>query len=294
MQAVNKYCGDRRIAGISLFSLNRNQAANYPFVPAQSKYDVYFAQLAQSCGQVWMRDQWSEFIDWYNVVNDTYTPCDRVPFNVRRWPETSWLKYHICYCIEKNKWFPYPYQSLTTNFSDVGSNTQVKNKTLQIPLQNEPKAEYLFPDLFDDTAYYDAWCENISLAKLLRIKEDKLCIDLYGAKHNHENRRYWLTTLPAPYKTIMTFGLELMPMDMNVICNLPGNEIFLYDTSESGTTPETDDRDLSMWSFFNRIPYPDPAILKLSKPMYQRIWKNRLKLLRHPLKLVDKIWKRIH
>lgn len=294
VQAVQKYQNDDRIAGIALFGLPMNQTVRYQFVPSLSKYDAYFVQLAQSCGQVWMRKQWADFIDWYEHRPEPFVPDDGVPFNVRRWPETSWLKYHICYCVEKNKWFPYPYQALTTNFSDIGSNTSTKSNILQTHLQNEAKAAYDFPDLTDDAVYYDAWCENLGLAEKLGVNAAELCIDLYGAKKNYQNKRYWLTTLPAPYQILRTFGLELMPMDMNVLCELPGEQVFLYDTSVSAEAPKTMDRDLQMWGFFNRIPYPDPMIWKLSRPMAKRIWKSRINLICQPARMIRIIWDRIH
>lgn len=293
VQAVEKYQNDDRIAGIALFGLPRNQAANLPFMASLSKYDAFFVQLAQSCGQVWMRKQWKDFIDWYDNRSDPFVPCNEVPFNVRRWPETSWLKYHICYCVEKKKWFSYPYHSLTTNFSEIGSNTSAKSNILQTHLQNEAKPKYDFPDFTNDAVFYDAWCENLGLSKKLGIELTDLCIDLYGAKKNYQGKRYWLTTLSAPYKIIRSFGLNLMPMDMNVLCDLSGKQVFLYDTMISAKAPRIDDRDLQMWGFFNRIPYPDEMIWKLSRPMAKRIWMSRFKLVTHPGKLAKKIWSKI-
>lgn len=293
LQAVKKYSTDDRIAGIALFGLPLNQSAHLPFKPSLSRYDAYFAQLAQSCGQVWMRRQWDDFMRWYESRPEPFVCDDHVPFNVRRWPETSWLKYHICYCVENDKWFSYPYQSLTTNFSDIGSNTSVRSNILQTHLQNEAKEAYDFPDLDGEAVRYDAWCENTGLYQTLGLSQDELCVDIAGAKGNYQGKRWWLTTLSAPFRVEKSFALQLVPMDMNVLCDLPGSEIFLYDTEAAGEAPAVADRDLSMWAYYNRLFYPDPAILKLARPMEKKIRKNRLRLLLHPGRLFKKLWNRI-
>ena len=287
MQTVKKYHDDNNIAGISLYSMPQNQTVRLPFSPIDSESDVFFMQLAQSWGQIWMRKSWHEFIAWYDENSETFTECEGVPFNVCRWPESSWLKYHIRYCIEKNKYFVYPYVSLTTCFSDVGVHTQSKSHALQTPLQTESK-EYTLPELIAGRKY-DAWCENLAIKDVLCV--DDVCVDIYGAKKNYAGNRYWLTTLPKPYRIERSFGMELRPVDMNVLCGLPGNEIFLYDTQEEAPAPEVADRDISMFNYYNNLLYPDEAIKKIAKPMFDKIRKNRIRLLRHPAKLCRKIVK---
>lgn len=293
LQAVEKYRSDDRVAGISLYAMPQNQTIRLPFAPALSEYDAYFMQLAQSCGQVWMRTQWGAFDNWYCEHNDSFTECPGVPPNVCRWPETSWLKYHIRYCVEKDKYFVYPYQSLTTNFSDVGQHTGVSSNALQTRLQQETKTAYSFPELDNAPVIYDVWHENLGLARLLDLAPDSVCIDIFGGKQNYENKRFWLTSLAAPFKVVRSFGLSLFPMDMNVICDLKGDQVFLYDTTESADAPAVMDRDLQMWGYYNRILFPDEMIWKLSKPIGRRIRKQRKKLLLHPAELAKLFYKRI-
>lgn len=291
-QAVEFYKDDDRIAGIALYSLTQNQTVRYPFVAELSEYDAFFIQLAQSLGQVWMRRQWKAFTEWYEKNSETFTECPNVPFNVCRWPETSWLKYHIRYCVEENKYFVYPYQSLTTNFGEVGSHTKRKVMSLQTPLQQVAKAQYTFPKLGENGVMYDAWCENLAIADSLGI--DDVCVDIYGAKKNYASNRYWLTTLPKSYKIMKSYGMELRPVDMNVLCKLPGNEIFLYDTQEDAPAPTVADRDVSVWNYYNNMLYPDDAIRKLAKPMFDNIRRSRIRLLWHPIELCRKIISRLN
>lgn len=286
LQAVAKYQADDRIAGIALYAMPQNQTVRLPFAPALSEYDAYFMQLAQSWGQVWMRRQWKAFSDWYAAHSEPFRECPGVPANVCRWPETSWLKYHIRWCIETDKFFVYPYQSLTTNFSDVGQHTGVPSNTLQTHLQQRAKATYLFPDLDAAPVKYDVFHENEGLPALLGLCPEEICVDVFGGKGNPGEKRYWLTTRAASHQIVRSWALSLYPMDMNVICDLPGKEIFLYDTQTQASPPAVPDRDLQMWGYYNRILFPDEMIWKLSKPIGKRIRKVRWKRLLHPKKLI--------
>ena len=292
MQAVERYEADDRIAGISLYNMPQNQTAVLPFSPIASPYDTFFMQLAQSWGQVWMKRQWQAFVDWYAAHSEPFKSCPGVPDNVCRWPESSWLKYHIRYCIEQDKLFVYPYQSLTTCFSDAGSHTARKSNVLQVALQQRAKTRYAFPEP-EEAVIYDAWSENTGLAEVLKLPAEELCADLYGKKRNRQKRRYILTMESLPYQVLQSFALELTPMEANVICNLRGKDIFLYDTAKPAQRPAVQDPDLRFWSFYNRIIYPDPIIRKLAKPIEREIWKNRLKTLSKPKWLLRKLKHRL-
>lgn len=284
LQAVEKYRDDDRIAGISLYAMPQNQTARLPFAPALSEYDAYFMQLAQSCGQVWMRRQWKAFADWYAEHSEAFRKCRGVPGNVCRWPESSWLKYHIRYCVETDKYFVYPYQSLTTNFSDVGQHTGTPSNILQTHLQQKARAVYLFPDLDSAPVLYDVWHENLRIPEALGLNLEEVCVDIFGEKWDYEKKRYWLTTRVRPWKVVRSYALTLFPMDMNVLCDLEGDQIFLYDITESAEAPPARDRDLQMWGYYNRILFPDEIIWKLSKPIGKRIRKKRWQRLLHPVK----------
>lgn len=232
--AVETYKEDDRVAGISLYNHLWNVNVNAPFEPAYSGYDVYFLQYAQSWGQIWMKKQWLEFADWYRSHKEEVKPQENIPSFVSSWPKTSWLKYHIKYCIEKNKYFVYPYHALTTCYSDVGEHCKEKDTCMQIPMQTGILYQYRLP-LFDD-AYvirYDAFFERI-LDKTIHTKWNinDICIDLYGSKIGFEHKRYVLTLRKLPYIAVKEYALELRPHEMNFINDISGNDIKLYDTTQ--------------------------------------------------------------
>ena len=225
-QCVEKYYNDAQIAGISLYNFHVNYHNKLPFTPLKTESDVYLMKCAQSWGQIWMRKQWKAFLNWYTENNDEFQELPHLPISICKWPKSSWLKYHTRYCIEKNKYFVYPYISLTTNYSDVGVHSNQSSYIFQVPILYGCKRIYNI----EPTIHYDGFFENENLHKVLNYNEDEICIDLYGEKNNREKRRYYLTTKHLSYKIVSSYGLSLRPIELNVIKGIEGQEIFLYDT----------------------------------------------------------------
>ncbi len=232
-QAVNYYKDNEQVAGISLYSHKINVDANVPFVPQPGSKDVFFLQFAQSWGQVWMKNQWFEFKKWYLENRDCPVEATNVPTYVSGWPKTSWLKYHIKYCIEKKKYFVYPYDSLTTCFSDVGEHCKEANTRFQVPMSSQINDDYRFADITDDAVIYDAFFEREHMGHLMNLPDSEVCMDLYGVKENREHKRYWITQKAMPFKIIHSFGMEMRPHECNIYNGIAGDVIRVYDTAES-------------------------------------------------------------
>jgi hypothetical protein len=224
-ECVAKYHDNPRIAGISLYSFGLNYHNWLPFIPEFSDSDIYLMQNAQSWGQVWMKEQWQEFMKWYEVNSSDFAEESYLPRSICTWRK-SWLKYHTRYCIETNKYFIYPYKSLSTCFSDVGEHTGISNTLIQVPISMCRKSNYLL----EPTVRYDAFFENQKIPLSLGIDESEISVDLYGEKSNREMKRYWLTMKKADYRIVDSFALELKPIENNIFFKIRGKEIFLYDT----------------------------------------------------------------
>ena len=123
-RTVEKYHDCSDIAGIGLYGMCINYLTSNPFTPIKDEHDVYFMNSAISWGEVWMKDQWREYYDWYQN-NLIFDHSDLIPERLFEWGEKSWLKYHTRYCIENNKYFVYPYVSLSSNCCDVGTNSKM-------------------------------------------------------------------------------------------------------------------------------------------------------------------------
>lgn len=227
-QCVNKFSDNDNIAGISLYNFPINYQNQLPFSPLHSDSDVYYMQCAQSWGQVWMKKQWFSFIEWYNKNSDEFYNLTHLPKSIRNWPRSSWLKFHTRYCIEENKYFVYPYISLSTNNADIG--THYNNKTTKFQsflLYGKKESFNLNPEI-----YYDGYFESEIIYKTLNKKKDEICIDFYGEKKNISCKRYWLTREKHNFKILKSYSLSFKPYELNIINNNEGKELFLYDTNE--------------------------------------------------------------
>ena len=215
---VSQYKDDSDIAGISLYSLKRNLITGLPFEPLNSGYDVYFMQLAQSWGQIWLKDQWNQFKEWYDKNQNYDFDNSVVPSNLKSWPKTSWLKYHIAYCVENNKFFVYPYTSFTTNFADAGVHYKADTDVMQSALMGG-YSRLRLPQFDDDSVCkYDANQEYMLLHRVLGVSENELCVDLFGSKDLKQAKRYLLTRKVYPFEIKKTFGLKMKPHGCTIFC----------------------------------------------------------------------------
>lgn len=239
-QCVERYYDNNRIAGLSLYNFEVNYQTGTPFQPIHNGQDVFFMNCAMSWGEVWMKDSWNKFYEWYKA-NENFSPSDSLPKRIFEFGPKSWLKYHTRYCIEKDLLFVYPYVSLSTNYSDTGTHNTGDNKTqYQTNLLRGKINAYRLPDTFKDAVIYDGFFENTLIYKSIGLSKDILCIDLYSNNLNQQGKRYWLTSFIANYRIVKSYGINYRPIEINVLVDNPGNDIFLYDTSITEKNPNID------------------------------------------------------
>ncbi len=227
-QALEFYNSDERIAGISLYSPAINEMIEKPFIPLSiDNADVYFIQSAQSWGQCWSRTMWNSFKTWYSDNSKELVKADDMPERIYSWPNTSWKKYYMKYIVDNNKYFVYPYVSLSTNASEIGEHAKKSTSRYQVPILYGRK-NYKFIAL-NSGIIYDVFFENQCIAEYLNISKDELCVDLYGSKPTNQNRRYVITPKKINHKILYTYSLSLKPQELNVILNNPGKDLYLYD-----------------------------------------------------------------
>lgn len=239
-QAVERYHDNDQIAGISLYTHLWNADAELPFQPDYNGLDVYFVRYAPSWGQIWMRNQWNDFIDWYKNQQGKLSPETGIPSNVCGWPETSWLKYHITYCIMQKKYFAYPYEALATCFDEAGTHTQKQSNIFQVPIMQNANKKYCFPEEKNIKVSYDAYFEREQIYEWVKVPKEELCVDLYGRKAATNNKRYLLTTKRYPYKIVKSYGMQMRPHEVNILENIPGTDIILYDLQERDKLVKTE------------------------------------------------------
>ncbi|MEZ4830203.1 MAG: glycosyltransferase [Bacteroidia bacterium] len=228
-EAANYYSDDERIAGIGLYTNQMNAHANFlPFIPVEDGSDVFFFQAPCSWGQVWTDKKWKKFRDWYDA-GQVITENDRFQDSVKSWPETSWLKYHIKYVVEKDLYYVYPRISHTTNFGDSGVHFDKQVNMFQVNLQYR-KNSYSFQTLELSLAVYDIYYELLPsrLNRMMpQLSEYDYVVDMYGTKNlSMYKEKYVLTHHPVA-KAELSFGMQFRPFVMNVVNQLEGDMISL-------------------------------------------------------------------
>lgn len=229
VQAANRYATDAKIAGISLYHYHVAESNFYSFKPVDDGTDVYFMQVASSWGQLWTGDQWQKFRNWFST-HPELTAHDSMPGYIQHWGNHSWKKHFIHYLIDTDRYFVFPRLSLTTNFEDDGTNASTK-KIFQVPLQLTEKA-HQFGEFERSFAVYDAWFEI--MAHCLNQKNESLGqyqydVDLYGSKKIVANTNPYILTSKAGQYPLLSFSNELFPLESNILLNLAGNGIGLYE-----------------------------------------------------------------
>ncbi len=231
-QAVSYYADEEGIAGVSLYAPRTNINNLLPFTPESGMYDVYLMQVAQSWGQIWLKKQWFAFMEWYEKKAALPLAAEDFPHAVSGWPETSWLKYHIKYCVAENKFFVYPYCALSTCFDEAGTHEKKTLDRYNVPISAGGAYRYTFAPL-DTGIRYDVFYERIGLERALSLPEGSLCTDIYGSRESFGGKRYVLTRQCLPYEKLASFALRMRPQECNILYGQEGEDIFLYDTDVS-------------------------------------------------------------
>ncbi|HDZ57877.1 MAG TPA: glycosyl transferase family 2 [Pseudomonas xinjiangensis] len=264
-RALNFYSDDPEIAGISLYSQQFSQTANLPFTPVDNgNSDVYFMQLAASWGQAWSRSHWVGFRHWIEQHGADISGVDDIPADIRNWPESSWLKLHNAYIISLNKYFVYPYRSLSTNFGDPGQHFNIASSRFQVAIQQQ-SIDYQFAALQNGLAIYDAFCEL--LPSSLKKQNEKLngydfIVNLYGCKDCRSGLQLTRTT----QKGLLNFSLSMKPMELSVMHDLEGEGIALIDTADVNSASLRASRtEYDMYRFFYKFPSPKVILFGLKE-----------------------------
>ncbi len=238
-QALEFYGDNPKIAGISLYTHEFNGYARKHFTPIADEYDAFLGQIGVSWGQCWTEYTWKRFKKWYLEHEDKLQENFDIPYVINRWSAQSWGKYYTYYIVENDLYYVFARNALTTNYSDAGQHVRVPDNTYQVRLLQSDKKDYKFPK-FEDALRYDIFFENMKLAECFpeEIRKDGICIDLSGLERHKYKQRYILSTRALPYKVIKSYGLQLRPADMNIIYDIPGDEIRLYDREVPARAPK--------------------------------------------------------
>ena len=228
--ALNFYEDYEDVAGISLYSQEFNEYAGLPFSPLHSGYDTYLMKVPSSWGQAWTFKQWAKFRNWQAKCNgESFYNASSIPEYVKKWKSSSWKKYFALYLAEMNKYFVYPYVSLSTNVSDPGGVHNVAGSNIvQVSIASQCRKfrDFKFAPLEDNEVRYDSFMENCSKMLLDFIKTSQgikgnLCLDLYGLKPISELQKYdYCVTSKNVRSSSRKYALDYRPHENNIIFNV--------------------------------------------------------------------------
>ena len=226
-QAVNYYSQEDKVAGIGLYSHEWNGYANVPFIKRRGMSSVFAGQFSITWGQCWTKNSWKKFKQWYDV-NKEYEYNFYIPERINRWSQQSWGKFFASYIQKNNLFYIIPNEALSTNFSEEGEHNKMENTVYQVALQQGIKKNYNFHEL--NLLYkYDMFFEPILEGKIEDIPVELIDIDLNRTKKKRLEKRYILTTKKENFKIIKSYSLNLRPIELNILENLEGKGIYLYD-----------------------------------------------------------------
>ena len=240
IKAVNFYKYNKDICGVALYSHAWNGFAGLPFHPVHNEYDVFLGQFSITWGQCWTATQWKQFRNWYGRFEEEEIHDINIPRSIYDWGDQSWGKYFVFYLVKNKKYYVIPYESLSTNCSEIGEHNTQQNAAYQTYLLDAAKKNYIFP-LIEEAIKYDICCERIFESNLLihGINAKDICLNLNGIKRNNEGKNYILTTKKSDgEKSIAEFGLQLRPIEQNVVKDVEGTGIFLMTAKQRGNLDE--------------------------------------------------------
>jgi len=162
-----------------------------------------------------------------------------VPEVVAGWPESSWKKYFVKYLVESGRTFVYPRSSLSTNFGAVGTHWPYPTADFQVALRAPIASSrpWSFSKRSDSLCHYDPHFELEAgcLAALNpRLAAYDFECDFSGVRDPSRSKAdYWLSCRPCR-EPLFGFALQLVPPELNVAWNLPGDVFTLGKREDFG------------------------------------------------------------
>ena len=230
-RAHEVYGEDERICGVSLYSYGVNVFTHFSFCPVPSLEDVYLGDMVVTWGQSWNQRQWRNFKKWYLTHEDKLPLINpQMPRDISRWTR-SWGRYFASFTVDQGLSYIYPYRARTTCFSDFGEHYKgrIPLTFVQVPLMQGCPKEYKM-GAYESLARYDIFYERVLDERhtVCGISGKDICMDLSNMKTSSGGRLYAVSSQELPHKKVASFGLTLRPISLNVLEEIPGDQLHLY------------------------------------------------------------------
>ena len=224
-QSVEKYGDNPHVAGISLYKNETNGFKGIPQTYLNNGYDVMAIQSTSTWGETFTLQMWENFRIWLEKWNQDFKSIN-IPQTIKSW-DRAWSKYYEAYIVAKNKYFIYPTLSVSTNFSDAGEHAGKTN------IDTNWQVELLYGNRIwkmaqiNELVKYDTYL-NIKNT-VLGLPYKNIGIDLNGLREDIFMYDYLVSIRQLPYTIVHHYGIQLRPIELNVLLKIEGEGIYVYD-----------------------------------------------------------------
>ncbi|MBR9777790.1 MAG: hypothetical protein GYB55_23305 [Cytophagales bacterium] len=221
--AAEFYKDEDKVAGISLYSYEFEELGWFRFYPKRNQGDTFFMQWAGSWGQLWTKNNWQSFKNWYNKDIDILKI--NIPDHVKGW-DRSWKKFYIAYLVETNRYYVYPYYSFSTVNDEQGTHYSENSRTNNVCLMRDnASSRFRYTEFLNCTTKYDSFFQPIAkevfIENLNKVVEVEF--DLFGTKKVKNFKSCYVFSIKPSKNTIMSFGNTLIPFDDYLFHNVEGD-----------------------------------------------------------------------
>ena len=220
---IDRYQGDRRVAGGALYNPVLCEFDGCKFYQVEDGFDNYFFQHPY-WGNVWMKEQWDDFKRW--LATYEYNP-QILPANVQRWNITSFKKLYVQYLVETDRTMVYPRVSYLTNMGEMGLHSRKRQTQFQTSVQYGQR-KLALSTLDESRSVYDAFFElKPELLKALNpaLRPYDFTVDMRGL-HSFADTEYLLTRRPVK-AAVASFSDDMRPIECGMILGFGDGDIKL-------------------------------------------------------------------
>ena len=174
---------EKRAACLNTTNMPIDEYTGTAILPYDDGGDLYFNQNPY-WGKVWLKEGWRQFKDWLSNNRDELPRhVDRLPRNIRDWPETSFKKTFIAFIVATGSYVPTPRRSYSSNMGQPGLHAAEKPQYRAAMCYGEHK---YFPLPFASSlSQYDVFDELLPdvVKKMCPVLSDiDFCMDFKGVR----------------------------------------------------------------------------------------------------------------
>lgn len=235
-KALEAYQDKDVIGGVSLYSYRYLDINRLHFSPLIGNGNTFLVKFPSSSGQAWTTPQWQEFRRWLGskLESDRAEMDSQLPVTVSSWPASSWKKDFARYLVDSGRYVVYPDVSLTTNMGDAGHHWPYSTLVFQVPIQFG-RINYRFTDPLRAVSYDQFFELESRSLEALEYPGDlppDLEFDLYGQKPDKMISDKLTVSSKKPTAGLPSYGMELLPHELNVLYGIRGSRFHLGPGSE--------------------------------------------------------------